>query len=538
MSSNQTQTQKEKKAERKAETPEKLIFFTDTSQQDYPVHIDDEYRVWIKRRPEDIKATFHVKSVEVVAEHEIDFSQPNQVLNGVAVQHPLLQSAIAALGDITGKWGKGSLRVFKITFEAYGRVCVDADVIHDERYVGEAVAYAIKLTSHDTPFSGHKWEEKRPWAIGYDALERLQKKYPQLAGYSYVEGESGRKGRQYVRVAIKLPVVTKEFESLFYSALCKSPPNQSNEEANENKPINIDANSIDEIDEESFFMPILPPDVLAKLRGQTTAEAQTQSQSPLPQSPQTSQEAASSTSPASTSTPQLPPPSVTPVTATTQPVETAPQIAQETPSVATPQTEAKPQAPPSPSRNELVKIYLLSMRLPSKYLVQETTRQIDKNAKKIVEERRMEYELAKSLDALRMRAYRTISRVFAFVEEFGVWIAVTEEGVKEAEKVNEAVQAVLLELTRKGLRLNEATIKTRYNVKAIPVYLEPEDAKALISAAMAAMSADIDVLKEKIEEAKKNNERRKLAELLRELEKKNTLKKTFEAFLEYLRQSQ
>jgi hypothetical protein len=162
-----------------------------------------------------------------------------------------------------------------------------------------------------------------------------------------------------------------------------------------------------------------------------------------------------------------------------------------------------------PRREGLVKLYLLSMRLPSKYLVQKI------EYGEYVEVRRFD-AVASKIETLRRQAYRLIERVFAYVEELGVWIAVTEEAVEEARKVSRLVKDGL---TRLGLKEHI----DRYHVEAIPVYMEPEHARKLLGAAVTSLSKDEEALKARIEEAEKQGRARALQRLQRELEYKQRL---------------
>jgi GTPase SAR1 family protein len=192
-------------------------------------------------------------------------------------------------------------------------------------------------------------------------------------------------------------------------------------------------------------------------------------------------------------------------------------------------TTAVSTAPTAPSKPELVKIFLLSMRLPSKYLVQS----VEYNAGKVTiqEVRKWEGEnakLASRLETVRREAYTKISRVFAFVEEYGTWIAVTEQALEEAKKVS---QFIVEELKKLGF---DDTALSRYVVKAIPVYLAPEDARSVLSAAVSHLSEDIDELKKKIGEAEKEQSKSALKRLEKEKSYREALLTAFKNYLAQL----
>jgi len=185
--------------------------------------------------------------------------------------------------------------------------------------------------------------------------------------------------------------------------------------------------------------------------------------------------------------------------------------------------------PPTPAKAELVKVYLLSMRLPSKYLVQKT------EVKENEEVRKWEgkaAEVASRLEGIRRAAYGLVSRIFAHVEEYGVWIAVTEEAVKEAMRISEWIRKELDGLPIKELK--NVDIDSVYSVKAIPVYLEPEHARELLNAAIEHLSEDVAELSKRIEEAEKEQKRSALRRLQEDLVYKRSLLEAFRRFLSQL----
>lgn len=195
--------------------------------------------------------------------------------------------------------------------------------------------------------------------------------------------------------------------------------------------------------------------------------------------------------------------------------------------------EAAPQpqkAVSEPRKTELVRIYLLSMRLPSRYLVQKVSR--DRVSKLMIERREMNHEIARHLDAIRIYAYRHIQRIFAYVEEYGTWIAVTEEAVAEADRVSREVINRLKEIAS-HINMTPADIEKRYSVKAIPIYLEPDHARELLHAAIKSLSEDVEELENKIEEAKKAKRATLAFNLTRDQKVKKAL---LEAFKKYLSQ--
>jgi len=202
------------------------------------------------------------------------------------------------------------------------------------------------------------------------------------------------------------------------------------------------------------------------------------------------------------------------------------------------QLPTAPQPPsPTPRKPELVKVYFLGMRLPSKYLVQELQYE-DRGGKeiRIFNTSDARKRLATALESIRRQAYRMVERVFCCVPEFGVWVAVTDEAVKEAQEISKYVikQLELRKVDFERLGISFEEIKRRYYVKAIPVYLEPADAKTLLECAIAKLSADVKELERKIEEAEKEQNKRRLKELMSQKTVRQNLLESFKKFLEKL----
>jgi hypothetical protein len=181
-----------------ANTPEQLVFYTNTDESDYPIYLTQQREVFIKRRPakNSIAAVFILKSA---SEKE-----------NIEVTHQLLEVARRAIEEVSKEKAQKELKI-ELMYEVYR-----GDM---EAFLGEAKAYCIKLVSTETSFSGVKYEGRKAWAIGFDWVRRISAKYPQLNGFVYVKGEEGGKGRAYVHVNIKLPVATAEFVKLFNKAL-------------------------------------------------------------------------------------------------------------------------------------------------------------------------------------------------------------------------------------------------------------------------------------------------------------------------------
>jgi len=184
-------------------------------------------------------------------------------------------------------------------------------------------------------------------------------------------------------------------------------------------------------------------------------------------------------------------------------------------------------------RAELVPIFILGMNLPSKYLVQDveykTAVSEDGDSIEEAEVRKWvgpKAKLASALETLRHDVYRRLRRNFCFVPEFGIWIAVTENGVKEAMEAGEYVTKKLRDL---GIN-DEETLK-RYFVRPIRIYLEPEDARRLLETAVRKLEDDLRLLEERVRDAEERGRERALERLRRDREYREAL---LEAFREYL----
>jgi len=172
-----------------------------------------------------------------------------------------------------------------------------------------------------------------------------------------------------------------------------------------------------------------------------------------------------------------------------------------------------------PSKQELVPLYLLRIRLPSKYLLQEVEYQEKTEIRKFTDER------ASALETLRRRIYEQISRVFCAVEEYCVWVAVSEEAVKEAAQLGGLVKD---ELRRLGF---DEKVISRYDVKTFKVYMEPGEAKDLLEAAVRQLSAEVEELEKKIIQAEAEAKKSAVRRLAQDLNYRRALLESFKKAL-------
>jgi len=175
-------------------------------------------------------------------------------------------------------------------------------------------------------------------------------------------------------------------------------------------------------------------------------------------------------------------------------------------------------------KQELVPIFLLRMRLPSKYLVQE----VEYAERGRQEIRKFTDGRASALETLRRRIYEQISRVFCLVEEYGVWIAVSQDAVREAAELSGVVKEEL-----KKLGFGEDVIR-RYDVSAVKAYFETDDAKAILEAAVRRLSSDIEELERRIMQAEVEVRKSAVRRLERDLEYRRALLESFKKALSSL----
>jgi len=190
------------------------------------------------------------------------------------------------------------------------------------------------------------------------------------------------------------------------------------------------------------------------------------------------------------------------------------------------------------SSQRLVKIYELVMRLPSKYLVQQS-KYVKTETGGVAEQRVWEglaQQVASRLEGIRRTAYDKIKQLgsFAHIKEFEKWIAVTDKAVKDAEEVSKWVKEELSKLPLKQLR-PDIDIDKLYTVKAIEVYLKPEDAKLLLETAIAELEEQREELERKIQEAEQEKKRKSdIRRPERELEYTKQVLEQFKKFLQQI----
>jgi hypothetical protein len=175
---------------------------------------------------------------------------------------------------------------------------------------------------------------------------------------------------------------------------------------------------------------------------------------------------------------------------------------------------------------ELVSIYVLAMHLPSPdILATDYTDNVGNVVRRVKEWSGLNRDKARIIENMRRNIYRRIERIWCMVREFGVWLTVSEEGVREAERLMREVRDTLRKI---GLD----QIAHRYFVKAIRIYLHPEDAKMLLDAAVSQLTAEIQELGRRIKDAEAARNRRLVRELLYKREYTKALLDIFKKYME------
>jgi hypothetical protein len=221
-------TQKKEYKPRFARTPEDLIFYTDTKEEDYPVYLLDSYEVVLKKASERVTeaerfAIFHVKSVDIVECYNHEDScyagySPLSVDCDVELSlsdyvDKYSQLPLKQIIDTASSMNlKMHIRTLRILYEVYR-----GDY---EELLGEVSGYAVVVVI-EPPYSLLYDEDDKKWAITHSTLKRFLAKLPAetrplVEKYAYLDKiYTGRKGLLVSHIRIKLPVPTPELERVF-----------------------------------------------------------------------------------------------------------------------------------------------------------------------------------------------------------------------------------------------------------------------------------------------------------------------------------
>jgi hypothetical protein len=441
--------------------------------------------MYIKHEPEDIDhySVFYVKSVVHVAKEEeargiMDNAEKQGLFDKKAFE--LVLDAFKSLGLNPKVYHK------EITYEVYKG--------NYEEMVGGVKAYAVYIEAVVSKgWAGtverNSPDEKRQWAIAYSYLKRLKAQLgsTNLFRYVYLKRHDISRRRYEILLVAKFGVPSQEFFDAFNKAVL--------EYAHEIQNLGI-------VEEEQQPQQV-PQISLEEIKPQ---ELEVEIQIPQPPQPQPQSQ----------------------VQAQAQPIQQMEVKLETTTPMPTTTTQ------PTPQRQELVKIYLLAMRLPTKHLVMETNYERDSNGV-LREVRKWDAktaQIASRIEGIRREAYARLSRVFCHVEEYGTWIAVTEDAVKEAREIS---RYVIEELKKLGIdKIKDINVETMYGIRVIPIYLDTEEARNLLETAIRHLSEDVEELSQKIEEAKKNENKKYLRQLESERSYRVALLETFKKYLSQL----
>jgi hypothetical protein len=182
-------------------------------------------------------------------------------------------------------------------------------------------------------------------------------------------------------------------------------------------------------------------------------------------------------------------------------------------------------------RQQLVKLYILAMTLPSKYLVQEVQQ---KEGEEVRTWAGVRGEVASRLEGIRREAYERADRSFVYIDDLGLWVAVTDDAVEKAREISKYVVDSLkgIEDLRKILGGRYEEILRRYGVKAIEIYLKPEDAKEILKLAERKLLRDIEELRQRIADAERENNKRLVNKYLKQEDFKKNLLDSLRKYME------
>jgi len=455
----------EKTQPRYAKTPADLIFYTDTDSKDYPIYLLPNYEVMYKKRPEDAEkiAVFHVKSTSVSDCYDHD--------GGCYKGYPIFH--LSSCKNNYEEFLNYHLHlkelvdvVNSLKLRIHIRILEISYEVYKGDYdelIGEVRGNALSVII-EPPYDLSS-EEKKKWAITYTTLKRI------------------------------LAKLTPEAKSVF-ERLAYTDSTYGGRKGGSLVPfikIKIPLPTQEFVDAfekvKKYFEEVEEVEVTEE---KVTEEGVKEVEIPIEIEFK---------------------PKELEVEFETSPPTTVPTA------VAPPTSEVR--------KSELVKIYLLSMKFPSKYLVQKF------EVKENEEVRKWEgisAEIGSRLEGIRRKAYDMISRIFCNVEEYGTWIAISEEAVKEAEKISEWVRDELSKLRIKEVR-PDLDINSIYSVKVIPIYLEPEHAVELLNKAISYLSKDVAELEKKIAEAETEKTKKSLNKIMEDMNYKKALLETFKKYL-------
>ena len=184
-------------------TPELLIFRTDTDQRDYPIYVSHDNQIFIKKKPQNIKAIFYVKNIR-------DTITTSEAIE--RIRETLGEEVLSRVTDLVDKFREVTksdpiVNFVEINYEVYS---VENGV---EKFIGEVTAYAIRLI---VSYFDRVEYRKKCFAIVYNWRDRLLAKYGSQLNkdYMYVKASETRKSIT-VSLYYKIPIPTREFTEIF-----------------------------------------------------------------------------------------------------------------------------------------------------------------------------------------------------------------------------------------------------------------------------------------------------------------------------------
>jgi len=187
-------------------TVEDLVFYTDTDSSDYPIYITPSREIWLKKKPKDIAYTLHtrVKELQTVTSFFSDENDFKEKMDKIglanACQNEIVNTSVKAVISELQNVDR-RVKIFDVEYELF-----EGD---HERFIDTAKAKILKIIV-DSRF---RCFDKQAWAISFEWEKRIKAKYPILQKYIYAKAIIGK--RNYARIIIKVPLITKEFEEFF-----------------------------------------------------------------------------------------------------------------------------------------------------------------------------------------------------------------------------------------------------------------------------------------------------------------------------------
>ena len=188
---------------RRVTSLEDLIFYTDTdTTEEYPLYILPNFTIQYKRKPSEYILEFIV-NVEKLNDVSISMDEASKNDEYAAFINRCPLEEIKNVQEITKK--DVYIDFYRVKYECYTK----------DGYLGDFTAHAVEFF-FKSPYSGIKGEGRRAWAIAYGWKERFLKKYHEskIKNRIYVKGSEGKRGRAYVYLIVKIPLIDEVPEAI------------------------------------------------------------------------------------------------------------------------------------------------------------------------------------------------------------------------------------------------------------------------------------------------------------------------------------